>query len=160
MDWPAEALMAMRVLLAAVLGGLLGWEREWRGREAGIRTFAAVSLGACTFALISSHVTGGDNPHVIAAGVVTGVGFLGAGTILRDGGGVVGLTTAATLWAASGIGLAAGYGMYAMAALVSVTLFALLRMDRLPGWTSIAKPEDSQVADPEFPPEIGDKRAK
>lgn len=134
MDWNQEALMALRVLVAVVLGGLLGWEREWRGREAGIRTFGAVSLGSCMFALISTHVTGGNNPHVIAAGVVTGIGFLGAGTILREQGSIVGLTTAATLWAAAAVGMAVGYGMYTAAALVTAILFGLLRMDRLPGW--------------------------
>ena len=134
MDWNAEALMALRVLVAAVLGGCVGWERERHGREAGVRTYGAVALGACVFALISTHITGGNNPHVIAAGVVTGVGFLGAGVIMRDQGSVVGLTTAATLWATASVGLAIGYGMYMLGMLVSIIVFGLLAAHHMPGW--------------------------
>lgn len=134
MDWNEEALMALRVVVAVLLGGLVGWEREWHGREAGIRTYGAVALGACVFALISTHLTTGNNPHVIAAGVVTGIGFLGAGVILHDQGSVVGLTTAATLWATASIGLAVGYGMYTLAVLVSLLVFGLLSLHHLPGW--------------------------
>ena len=134
MDWNQEALMALRAVVAVLLGGFVGWERQWHGREAGIRTYAAVALGACVFALISTHVTTGNNPHVIAAGVVTGIGFLGAGVILRDQGHVVGLTTAATLWATASVGLATGYGMYTLAVLVSLIVFGLLAMHHVPGW--------------------------
>lgn len=134
MDWNQEALMALQVLIAVVLGAFIGWEREWHGSEAGIRTYGAVSLGSCVFALISTHITTGNNPHVIAAGVVTGIGFLGAGVILRDQGNVVGLTTAATLWASGSVGLATGYGMYTLAVLVSIIVFGLLAMHHLPGW--------------------------
>ena len=117
-----------------LLGGFVGWEREWHGREAGIRTYGAVSLGACVFALISTHVTTGNNPHVIAAGVVTGIGFLGAGVILRDHGTILGLTSAATLWATASVGLAAGYGMYTLATLVALIVFGLLALHHIPGW--------------------------
>lgn len=129
--------MAFQAVAAVVLGGLIGLEREWHGREAGIRTYGAVSLGACVFALVSTHITGGNNPHVIAAGVVTGIGFLGAGVILRDRGNVVGLTTAATLWATASVGLATGYGMYMLAVLVAVIVFALLSAHHLPGWSHL-----------------------
>lgn len=134
MDWNQEALMAVRVLVAVALGGFIGWERQWHGKEAGIRTYGAVALGACVFALISTHVTGGNNPHVIAAGVVTGIGFLGAGVILREHGSVLGLTTAATLWATASVGLAAGYGMYTLALLVALLVFGLLALHHVPGW--------------------------
>lgn len=134
MDWNQEAFMALQVLVAVALGGFVGWEREWHAREAGVRTYAAVSLGACVFALISAHVTTGNNPHVIAAGVVTGIGFLGAGVIFRERGSVVGLTTAATLWATASIGLAAGYGMFTLAILVSLIVFGLLALHHMPGW--------------------------
>lgn len=132
-----EALMAFRVLIAAALGGFVGWERQWHGREAGIRTYAAVSLGACVFALVSTHVTGGNNPHVIAAGVVTGIGFLGAGVIVRDQGNIAGLTTAATLWSTASVGLAVGYGMYLLGLLVSLIVFGLLAAHHLPGWNRL-----------------------
>lgn len=134
MDWNQEALMALRVVVAVLLGGFIGWEREWHAREAGVRTYGAVSLGSCVFALISTHVTGGNNPHVIAAGVVTGIGFLGAGVILHDRGNIVGLTTAATLWATASVGLATGYGMYTLAVLVALIVFGLLALHHVPGW--------------------------
>jgi putative Mg2+ transporter-C (MgtC) family protein len=133
-DWNQEALMALQVVVAVLLGGFIGWEREWHASDAGIRTYGAVSLGACVFALLSTHVTTGNNPHVIAAGVVTGIGFLGAGVILHDRGNVVGLTTAATLWATASVGLATGYGMYTLAILVSLIVFGLLVLHHLPGW--------------------------
>lgn len=134
MDWELEFRMAVRAVVAAALGGFVGWERHWHGLEAGIRTFAAVAVGACVFALVSSHVTGGNNPHVIAAGVVTGIGFLGAGVIVRDQGNITGLTTAATLWATASVGLAIGYGMYLLGALVAAMVFGLLAAHHLPGW--------------------------
>lgn len=150
MDWKWEALMALRVLFAVVLGGFIGWERERQGREAGIRTYGAVALGACAFALISTHVVGGSNPHVIAAGVVTGVGFLGAGVIMKDQGSIVGLTTAATLWATASVGLAIGYGMYALGVLVSLIVAGLLTMHHLPGWRRLKRePTSAQPNEPE-----------
>lgn len=83
-----------RILLAGLLGAIIGWQREHHGREAGIRTYMAASLGACAFGLVSNAI--GDQGR-ISAGIVTGVGFIGAGIILRDAGRVTGLTTAATL---------------------------------------------------------------
>ena len=145
MDWNQEALMAVQVVVAVLLGGFVGWEREWHAREAGIRTYGAVFLGACVFALLSTHVTAGNNPHVIAAGVVTGIGFLGAGVILRDQNNVVGLTTAATLWATASVGLATGYGMYTLAVLVSLIVFGLLALHHVPGWGRL-KRSNSQPA--------------
>lgn len=123
MTWQQEALLALRVVLALMLGALVGWQREHVGREAGVRTFAAVSLGACVFGLISQIYTGDTR---IAAQVVTGIGFLGAGVILREKGHVLGLTTAATLWATASIGLAVAFGRMVLAALVAIILFVLL----------------------------------
>lgn len=137
MDWAMELQMAVRVVAAAGLGGFVGWERHWHGREAGIRTYAAVSVGACVYALISTHVTGGNNPHVVPAGVVTGIGFLGAGVIVRENGNIAGLTTAATLWATASVGLAVGYGMYMLGVLVSLIVFGLLAAHHLPGWNRL-----------------------
>ncbi|WP_369015568.1 MgtC/SapB family protein, partial [Escherichia coli] len=89
-----------------MLGAIIGWQREHHGREAGIRTYMAASLGACAFGLVSNAI--GDQGR-ISAGIVTGVGFIGAGIILRDAGRVTGLTTAATLWASAAVGLSAAY---------------------------------------------------
>lgn len=145
MDWNAEVLLALRVLVATALGGFIGWERERHGRETGIRTYGSVALGACIFALISTHITSGNNPHVIAAGVVTGVGFLGAGVIMKDQGSIVGLTTAATLWATASVGLAIGYGMYTLGVLVSFTVFGLLAAHHIPSWKHLKRSRsDSQ----------------
>jgi putative Mg2+ transporter-C (MgtC) family protein len=94
----------------------------------------AVALGACLFALIASHVAGGNNAHVIPAGVVTGIGFLGAGTILRANGKISGLTTAATIWATAATGLLVGYAMFVLGTFSAVLIFLLLTAHHLPGW--------------------------
>jgi len=120
-----------RVFLAALLGALIGWERERRGREAGIRTYMATALGACAFGLISGAI--GDQGR-ISAGIVTGIGFIGAGIILRDTGKVTGLTTAATLWASAAVGLSAAYGIYHLAAITALLILGVLELHRMPGW--------------------------
>ena len=163
MDWNQEALMALQAVVAVLLGGFIGWEREWHARDAGIRTYGAVSLGACVFALLSTHVTTGNNPHVIAAGVVTGIGFLGAGVILHDRGNVVGLTTAATLWATASVGLATGYGMYTLAVLVSLIVFGLLALHHFPVWERLKRahpplPSENQSSEEPPPPAGEDQR--
>ena len=134
MDWDLELLFAARAVAAALLGALIGWERQRHGRDAGIRTFGAVSLGACVFGLISSHVSTSADPTRIAAQVVTGVGFLGAGVILREQGRITGLTTAATLWSTASVGLAISFGMYILGGLAALITFALLSAHHLPGW--------------------------
>ena len=131
-DWE----LVGRLILAAVLGFLIGLEREFRGQAAGERTHALVALGAAAFALISARAFPGGDTARVAAGVVTGIGFLGAGMILRrEGVRIEGLTTAAGLWAVGSIGLAIGAGMYLLgtvtAALVGLILAAesVLRLD-------------------------------
>lgn len=137
MDWKTELMMAGQAILAAFLGGLIGWEREQHGREAGIRTYAAVCLGACVFGLVSSHVPGLGDKTRIAAQVVSGVGFLGAGVILRDQGRVTGLTTAGTLWATAAVGLAVAFSMYALGILTALIIFGLLALHHCPGWARL-----------------------
>src|ERR671938_376687 len=114
--------VVLRVVLAAVLGGAVGVEREIREREAGLRTHLLVSVGAALFTLASAYgfreflTNGGSvvraDPTRIAAQIVSGIGFLGAGAIIRQGLAVRGLTTAATLWLVAAIGMAAGAGYY------------------------------------------------
>lgn len=105
-----------RLILAVVLSGLIGLERQLHKRTAGLRTHILVSLGSCLIMLTSLYVfdiykeAANLDPSRIAAGVITGIGFLGAGTIIRDREGVRGLTTAASLWVVAGIGLASGCG--------------------------------------------------
>lgn len=137
MDWKIEMAMAAKAILATFLGGLIGWERERHGREAGIRTYAAVCLGACVFALVSSHVPGAGDKARIAAQVVSGVGFLGAGIIMRDQGRVTGLTTAGTLWASAAVGLAVGFSMYVLGILTALIIFGLLAAHHFPGWARL-----------------------
>ena len=133
LDW-TEALL--RLVLAAVLGGAIGIEREIREREAGLRTHMLVSVGSALFTIVSAYgfhefLTSGQSvvradPTRIAAQIVTGIGFLGAGAIIRQGLSIRGLTTAATLWVVAAVGLAAGAGYYSGAVITTVlVLFAL-----------------------------------
>ncbi|MEZ5857871.1 MAG: MgtC/SapB family protein [Geminicoccaceae bacterium] len=136
-DWPLEALMAARVLYATFLGALVGLERQFHGGFAGMRTYGAVALGACAFGLVSQHVPNIPDPSRIAAQVVSGIGFIGAGLILRDRGGITGLTTAATIWAVAAVGLATAFGMYVLATLTAILILALLAAHHLPGWSRL-----------------------
>ena len=131
-----SAELLLRVALAGALGGAIGFERELRDREAGFRTHMLVAVGSALFTLVSAYGfqdfdygfrTGINlDPTRIAAQIVTGIGFLGAGAIIRQGLSVRGLTTAATLWAVAAIGLAAGAGYYSAAiASTAVVLIAL-----------------------------------
>src|SRR6476619_4828474 len=133
LTWEQELL---RVAVAAGLGGAVGLERELREREAGFRTHLLVSVGSCLFTLVSAYgfhefLVGGGNivrtdPTRIAAQIVTGVGFLGAGAIIRQGFSVRGLTTAATLWVVAAIGMASGAGYYSAAVITTaLVLFSL-----------------------------------
>ncbi len=131
-----------KLLLAAVLGGIIGWERERRGRPAGLRTHILMCVGVTLMMVVSEHIFekhktyAADSilrtdPARIAAQVVTGIGFLGAGTIMRYKTTVRGLTTAASLWVVAGIGLAVGTGCYMPAFLTTLlALFALLLLPR------------------------------
>lgn len=129
---PDVLVLAGRVLIAAALGALLGLEREWRGKEAGLRTNTLIAVGAALFTVMSTTFSG--DPGRVAAQVVTGVGFLGAGAIMRTGGNVQGLTTAAMIWANAAIGLACGAGHIRLAAaatlIVLVAMIGLTPLDR------------------------------
>lgn len=101
-----------RLILSAILGGLIGMEREVNNRPAGLRTHILVSVGSALIMLVSMDGFGNGDPSRLAAQVVSGIGFLGAGTIMRTGNNINGLTTAASLWVSAGIGLAIGNGYY------------------------------------------------
>ena len=118
MDLALLSDLSGRVAVSIALGGAIGLERQWRLRTAGIRTNALVSVGAALFVIVGAQGFGGGagaDPTRVAAQVVSGIGFLGAGVILRDGANIRGLTTAATLWCAAAVGSLAGAGMVAMA---------------------------------------------
>lgn len=127
---PAEVEFSIRIALAFLLGGLLGFEREQTGRPAGLRTHMLVCAGAACFTIASAYSFPGEgtnrDPTRIAAQIVTGIGFLGAGTIFRTPSTVLGLTTAANIWLVAAIGLLAGSGMYWLA--VFTTLLALITL--------------------------------
>ncbi len=123
--------MAFRLLLASIFGGVVGFERERNDSPAGFRTHILVSLGSALIMILSMYGfsefnTVNRDPARLAAQVVSGIGFLGAGTILRDRTSVKGLTTAASLWVVSAIGLAAGAGFYFSACLATILVFLTL----------------------------------
>lgn len=121
--WEAIA----RILLTMLLSGLIGAEREAHERPAGLRTHVLVGVGACLFMLLSLSMTelGGD-PGRIAAQVVTGIGFIGAGTIWLRGDVIRGLTTAASIWATAAVGMLIGAGWYSLSIVASLAVFAVL----------------------------------
>ncbi|WP_231949212.1 MgtC/SapB family protein [Herminiimonas arsenitoxidans] len=133
MDWKMELLFAARIALAGLLGAIIGLDRERQGSDAGVRTCMAISIGACAFSLVSMHVVNGD-PTRIAAQVVSGIGFLGAGVILQVRGRIEGLTTAATLWATASVGMASAFGMYVLAILTTALIYGMLVLHHFPGW--------------------------
>ena len=124
-------VMTLRLLVAFVLGGIIGLERERRERPAGLRTHIVVTVAAALMMMVSVLAAGDKfDPGRMATGVITGIGFLGAGTIIRYGGGVRGLTTAATIWAASAVGLTVGIGWYPAAIVTTLLVFFTLTVMR------------------------------
>lgn len=127
-DWQAAALILLKLALGAVLGGVIGYERELHGRPAGIRTHMLIVMGAVLFTELSRSFGQGD-PSRIAAQIVTGIGFLGAGTIMRMGPEVKGLTSAASIWAAAAIGMAISAGGPFLIVAVGATALALVTLE-------------------------------
>ena len=147
MPWDWEVFLRDTVLLAvaAFLGSLIGWQREAQARPAGLRTHILVAIGSCLVTLV--RFPGGDTAR-IAAQIVTGIGFLGAGVILRRGPTVHGLTTAASIWVVAGIGIAVGAGgTYAAVAAIAtiIVLFTLEAGKRVEHWIRRSNPEASLV---------------
>jgi len=120
--------MILRLLLATALGAIIGYQRERAGKAAGLRTHILICVGAALFTIASLYGFGATaDPARVAAGIVAGIGFLGAGAIIRTGEGIVaGLTTAATIWAVAGIGLAAGAGLYLASAVTTALILIVL----------------------------------
>lgn len=132
-DVDTSTTIVVRVLVAAILGGMVGWEREHKGRAAGLKTHILVSIGSALFVLapLLSGIDGGDVTRVMQ-GIVSGIGFLGAGAILKldRGERVQGLTTAAGVWMTAAIGMAAGMGQEMVA--LATTVMALLVVSAVP----------------------------
>lgn len=140
---PSEIELAGRLAAALVLGGAIGLERELSGQVAGLRTHMTVALGSAVFAIVSAYgfqefvaPRAGTNVQVdvarVASNIVTGVGFLGGGAILKDGASVRGLTTAASLWVTAAVGLAVAMGMYGLGATCALALVFSLTVLRAP----------------------------
>ncbi len=126
----------LRLLTAVILGAAVGLQRERAHKPAGLRTHALIALGAAVFTVVSTVGFGlGTDPSRIAAGVVTGIGFLGAGVIFRGmrGDAVVRITTASSIWVTAAIGLAAGVGLYLIAIIVTVIVVIVLLLPKVHG---------------------------
>jgi len=125
--------LVVRLLVATGLAAMIGYDREVRGKAAGIRTHVMIALGAAAFTLASVYGFADADGSRVASGVVAGVGFLGAGVIFRGGQGnvVAGLTTAASIWVTAGVGLAAGCGLYLLALAVALLATIVLRLPHI-----------------------------
>lgn len=137
MEWSVQPDILVKVLLSLLLGGAVGFEREMHGRSAGLRTHILVCLGATLVMIVGRYIASysDHDPGRVAAGIITGVGFLGAGVIIRMEKGVRGLTTAACLWLVAALGVTIGMDLYAVsvigAVVTIVVLFGLSRLERV-----------------------------
>jgi putative Mg2+ transporter-C (MgtC) family protein len=133
---PLDLELILRILMAFALGGVIGYERETIQRPAGLRTHMLVAAGSAVFTIVSIYAFVGQgtvrDPARVAAQIVTGVGFLGAGTIWRTSSTVRGLTTAASIWLVAAIGMLAATGFYVLAVFTTLCGFAALRWGRTP----------------------------
>ncbi len=134
----------LRLLAAAGLGAVIGFEREVTGKHAGLRTMILICVGAALFTQLSQIIGAGEggDPSRIASNIVTGIGFLGAGTIIHQGGSVKGLTTAATIWVTAAVGIAAGAGDFVRA--TGATILVILILVPLRWWEERAKLSDKE----------------
>jgi putative Mg2+ transporter-C (MgtC) family protein len=125
----ASHLIALAVAYALALP--IGWNREQEARSAGLRTFPLVAIASCGFVIVAIRVLGQDSAGQarIIEGLITGVGFIGGGAILKRAGGTSGTATAASLWATGALGAAVGYGLYDIAAILSIVTFATLQLN-------------------------------
>jgi len=121
-----DSEILVRFLLAALWGGLVGVEREYRSKSAGFRTMIMISMGSCLFTILSQSIGAGNNPDRIASNIVTGIGFLGAGVIFRGENRINGITTAAAIWAVAAVGMGIGAGHYWASAYASLLILLVL----------------------------------
>lgn len=139
--------LALRAVVAAALGFVVGWERERQGSAAGARTYALVALGAAAFTAVAIDRFQAAAPQLLG-GIVTGVGFLGAGMIVHDGLTVRGLTSAAAMWATAAVGMVVGSGDLTIGVALTGVVLLILAWDRLPGLSRIGHHRPSEGADP------------
>jgi putative Mg2+ transporter-C (MgtC) family protein len=103
---------AIKLTIAVIVGSIIGAEREYKSKSVGFRTVILITLGSCLFTILSYEMGGEKDPTRIAANIITGIGFLGAGAIFKEGASVKGITTASTIWVSAAIGMAVGIGHY------------------------------------------------
>lgn len=133
MIYSPNILIALKLLVAVVCGGAIGFERELSRKPAGLRTNVLICVGAALFMIVSRHISGGaayTDPARLVAQVVTGIGFIGAGVILQSRGSITGLTTAATIFVVSAVGITIGEGMFTVALMTTVLIIVVLAMMR------------------------------
>lgn len=130
MDLNTEIIIVIKIIVAFIAGGFIGFDRERHGSDAGIRTYAAVCLGATLFTTIGEHLGDTAAASRVVANIVMGIGFLGAGIIYKDhvSNSAKGLTTAATVWCTAAVGVAIGLDMYIIGAVSSLALYFLLSL--------------------------------
>jgi putative Mg2+ transporter-C (MgtC) family protein len=134
MDIEINYEFALRILISFIIGSVIGFEREYRSKAAGLRTILMICMGSTIFTIISPLIDS-DSKDRIASTIVTGVGFLGAGVIFKDGLSVTGLTTASTIWIAAALGMAIGMGEYFVAFVSSaVVLIILTLLEKIQQW--------------------------
>jgi len=155
LGFDVELQLAGRLVVGLVLGAVIGLEREFHRQPAGFRTHSLVALGSALFTIVSAYGFTGSSvdPTRIAAQIVSGIGFIGAGTILQHRGNIRGLTTAASLWSVAAVGMAAGAGLLAVAAIGTALILVVLHLlDRV---EEFATRRLSRSADPRRGPEDG-----
>src|SRR6186997_114480 len=124
MDFGIELRDLLSIITSIICGGLIGFEREYKNKSTGFRTILLITLGSTIFTIVSRHGSGNDDR--IAANIITGIGFIGAGVIFKDKMSVLGLTTAAVIWTAAAIGMTAGIGYYSLAIVITVITLIIL----------------------------------
>ena len=124
----SEIELVVRLILAFILSGFVGLEREKKFKPAGFRTHVLVGLGSALITVLSLHAFPGSDTSRVAASIIVGIGFLGAGTIIKTKQKVIGLTTAATLWITASIGMAVGTGSYLLAVVASILAYLILKL--------------------------------
>lgn len=154
-SFASQGTMLMQLTFAMFLGLVLGMERSIAGKSAGMRTYALVALGSCLFVIISGYVSAANfnyftfDPLRVTAGIITGVGFLGAGLIILRESHLRGLTTAAGLWVAAGIGVATGFKLYLLAFFTTVLTLVVFTIM----WFAEEKVKSASNEDEKVPPE-------
>lgn len=140
-----ELYYVLKLAFAFILGGIIGWEREIAGKEAGIRTFGCISMGSAAFSIISPLMNFAD-PSRIAAQIVSGIGFLGAGIFIKGGIQPRGLTTAASLWVSAAVGTAVGFSLYIVATGLALTTAISLHLPSARLWTKLSTKQKRKVS--------------